>query len=291
MSATRPAEPTTTTDGDATLETETSPVHEDETLRAKLTRTALPAAFIASLFVAWEMWVRIADLPDYLLPAPSEIVRQLVTSWSAGLDTDTLVTATEAIIGFTGGCLLGFVLAIAITYSKVLERMIYPIIVSSQATPKIALAPLFVVWLGFGMTPKVMITILLVFFPIVITTAQGLKSVDPSLLELLRSVSASKWQIFKKVRLPHALPYIVSGMKIAITLAVIGAVVGEWVGANEGLGYRILYAKSQLQTTLTFAAIAILVLMGIALFLTVSIVGKLITPWTRADDQQVIGGL
>lgn len=268
-----------------------APAVGGEGFAARASRFALPAAFIVSLIFAWEMWVRIAELPDFLLPAPTEIVRQLIQSWSAGLRTDAWVTLSEALIGYSGGVLLGFVLAVAITYSKILERIIWPIIVASQATPKIALAPLFVVWLGFGMAPKVMVTILLVFFPIVVTTAQGLKSVDPSLLQLLRSVSASQWQIFRKVRLPNALPYIVSGMKISITLAVIGAVVGEWVGANEGLGYRILYAKSQLQTTLTFAAIAILIVMGVLLFLAVTLLGKLLTPWMQEDEQQVVGGL
>lgn len=260
-------------------------------LRQKAAQTALPAAFIVSVIVTWEVWVRTAEVPQFLLPAPTDIFDTLVASWGTGLATDARITLLEALIGFTGGCLLGFVLAIAITYSKILERMIYPIIVSAQATPKIALAPLFVVWLGFGMAPKVMVTILLVFFPIVITTAHGLKSVDPSLLELLRSVSANRWQIFRKVRLPNALPHVFSGMKIAITLAVIGAVVGEWVGANAGLGYRIIYAKSQLQTTLTFAAIAVLIAMGIVLFIAVSVLGNVLTPWTSEDEQQMFGGL
>lgn len=259
-------------------------------LGTQLAQTVLPAAFIATVFIAWELWVRLASLPDYLLPSPSEIVGVLASNWTSTLARDTWVTLSEALIGFTGGCLFGFTLAIAITYSKILERTIYPLIVASQATPKIALAPLFVVWLGFGIAPKIMVTILLVFFPIVVTTAQGLKSVDPSLLELLRSVSATKWQIFRKVRLPHALPYIASGMKIAITLALIGAVVGEWVGANEGLGYRIIYAKSQLQTPLTFAAIAILVVVGVILFTLVSLLGRAMTPW-KEEDQPMVGGM
>jgi NitT/TauT family transport system permease protein len=250
----------------------------------------LPVALITGLIVVWEIWVKVGDVSAYLLPAPSEIWGEMTSSWRF-LARHGWVTLQEALVGFSLGVVLGFALAIGIAYSRLLERTLYPVIVASQAVPKIALAPLFVVWLGFGMAPKVLITALLVFFPIVVTSAAGLTSVDPSLLELLRSVNATHWQIFKKVRLPHALPQVVSGLKIGITLAVVGAVVGEWVGANEGLGYQVIYAQSQLQTLLTFASIAILVAMGVVLFLVVDALGRLLMPWNRGAERNIVSGL
>ena len=249
----------------------------------RVARLVVPLAILAALVGAWQLWVMWAHVRSFLLPTPGAIIKELYHQWSPTLAKQTWVTFEETILGFLGGCALGFVLALAIAYSRIAERVLYPPIVASQAVPKIAIAPLFVVWLGFGIAPKVVVTILLVFFPIVVTSAQGLMSVDPDLVELLRSVGASEWAIFRRVRLPYALPQIVSGMKIGVTLAVVGAVVGEWVGANAGLGYLILYSQSQLQTTTTFAAIAILVVMGIVLFLAVDVLEKLLVPWARAE--------
>ena len=257
----------------------------------KAVDAALPMSLLAALIIGWEVFARVAEVREFLLPAPSVIWTELVVVWPVSLRWHAWVTFQEAAAGFVLGCVLGFVLAVGIAYSKFLERTIYPLIVASQAVPKIALAPLFVVWLGFGMEPKILVTVLLVFFPIVVTTVQGLMSVDPNLLQLMQSVSANSWQVFRKVRLPHALPYLVSGMKIGVTLAVVGAVVGEWVGANEGLGYQVVYAQSQLQTPRVFAAIALLVAMGVLFFSAVSILGKLMTPWTREDETRINTGL
>lgn len=253
--------------------------------RQRIGHVLLPIGVLVLLVVLWQVWVTTAGIKQFLLPAPTQIARELYGSWSSTLAPDTWITLQETLAGFALGCVLGFLLAVAITYSRFLERILYPPIVASQAVPKLAIAPLFVVWLGFGILPKIVVTITLVFFPIVVTAAQGLMSVDRNLLELLRSVNASPWQAFRKVRLPHALPAIMSGMKIGMTLAVIGAVVGEWVGANAGLGYRVLYAQSQLQTPLTFAAIVILVAMGIVLFMLVDLLGRLLTPWSNEARQ------
>jgi NitT/TauT family transport system permease protein len=159
--------------------------------------------------------------------------------------------------------------------------MLYPLIVGSQAVPKIAVAPLFVLWFGFGVTPKIVVVVLLVFFPVVVTTAEGLMSVDRNLIDLLRSVNASQLQVFWKVRLPHALPQVMAGLKIGVALAVVGAVIGEWAGADHGLGYMILFAQSQLDTSLSFACITILVVMSVVLFAVVDAIGRLVTPWQR----------
>jgi NitT/TauT family transport system permease protein len=253
-------------------------------LRRSFARTIVPLLALAFIVLLWQLWVDLAHIKEFLLPSPTAIAQELAASWSSILAQDTWVTLQETLAGFGLGAVLGFVLAIGITYSRFLERVLYPLIVASQAVPKVAVAPLFVVWLGFGIWPKIAVTMTLVFFPIVVTAAQGLMSVDTGLLELLRSVDANPWQTFRKVRLPHALPSIMSGMKIGMTLAVVGAVVGEWVGANAGLGYLILYAQSQLETRLTFAAIAVLVVMGVVLFMLVDLLGRLITPWSSSDQ-------
>lgn len=253
--------------------------------RRRIGHVLLPVLALVVLVAAWQLWVQLGNIKEFLLPSPADIAHELYASWSSILAPNAWVTLQETLIGFALGCLLGFILAVGITYSRFLERVLYPPIVASQAVPKLAIAPLFVVWLGFGMLPKIVVTILLVFFPIVVTAAQGLRSVDASLLELLRSVSANGWQVFWKVRLPHALPAIMSGMKIGMTLAVIGAVVGEWVGANAGLGYLVLYSQSQLNTRLTFAAIIILVVMGLVLFALVDLLGRVLTPWSNEAQQ------
>jgi NitT/TauT family transport system permease protein len=185
----------------------------------------------------------------------------------------------ETVVGFVIGVAVGVGLAIPITYSMVARNALYPLIVASQAVPKVAIAPLLVVWLGLGVTPKLAVVALMVFFPVVVTAAEGFSSVDRNLLDLLRSVHASEWQIFRRVRLPHAMPQLFSGLKIGITLAVVGAVVGEWVGADSGLGYLILHANTLLDTTLLYAALAVLVAMGVVLFILVEIAERLLLPW------------
>lgn len=243
-------------------------------------RALLPAMFMLLCVAAWQASVALLHISTFVLPAPTLIVARIVKSWPEILP-NAVVTVEETLIGFALGAVIGFVLALLIAYSRLFERMLYPLIVASQAVPKIAVAPLFILWFGFGIWPKVVVTILLVFFPVVVTSAEGLMSVDRNLIDLLRSVSASPWQVFVKVRLPHALPQVLAGLKIAIALAVVGAVVGEWVGADKGLGYLIIFANSQLDTTLSFAAITILVVVGVVLFMAVDLIGRLVTPWAQ----------
>lgn len=244
-------------------------------------RAVLPFGFLLLCVAAWEAAVVLLRVNAFVLPAPTVIFARIVRSWPEIL-SNTVVTVQETLLGFVLGALIGFILALLIAYSRLFEQMLYPLLVASQAVPKIAIAPLFVLWFGFGIWPKVVVTVLLVFFPVVVTTAEGLMSVDRNLIDLLRSVSANPWQVFIKVRLPHALPQIMAGLKIAITLAVVGAVVGEWVGADRGLGYLIIFANSQLDTTLSFAAITVLVVIGVVLFVVVDLIGRLLTPWHQA---------
>lgn len=240
----------------------------------------LPAGFLLLLVVIWELAAMYTDVPEYILPAPTAIVGRLFQSWSV-LGNATWVTTTEILIGFGVGVALGIALAIPIAYSDLVRNTLYPLIVASQAVPKIAVAPLLVLWLGFDLTPKVVVTALMVFFPVTVTAAEGLSSVDPNLLDLLKSVNASRTQIFFRIRFPHALPQIFAGLKIGITLAVVGAVVGEWVGADSGLGYLLVYANTLLDSTLLFAALLLLIALGVVLFLIVGVLERVLLPWHR----------
>ena len=246
--------------------------------------TLLPAGFVTLLLIVWELVTRLTDaVPNYLLPAPTAVVSRMIDTpevlWSA-----TRVTFVEVALGFVAGVVIGLALALPIAYSAAVRSTLYPLIVASQAVPKIAIGPLLVLWLGLGMMPKLAIVALMVFFPVVVTAAEGFSSVDRNLLDLLRSVDAGRWQIFRRVRLPHALPQIFSGLKIGITLAVVGAVVGEWIGADNGLGYLLLQANTQLDSTLLFAALFLLVLLGVVLFILVELAERLLLPWRESSS-------
>jgi NitT/TauT family transport system permease protein len=273
----------------ATVERRPQPLGAEEELRRpgvlrRWSTVLLPTLLILGLVVIWQLVTAYTDLFEpYILPKPTDILERIWDSpgllWEA-----TRVTLVEVVVGFAIGTAVGIALAVPITYSRTFRNTVYPLIVASQAVPKIAIAPLLVVWLGFGIAPKLAVVALMVFFPVVVTAAEGFGSVDRSLLDLLRSVHASQWQIFRRVRMPHALPHIFSGLKIGITLAVVGAVVGEWVGSDSGLGYLILHANTLLDTTLLYAALVILVLMGIVLFVLVELAERLLLPWRESTD-------
>jgi NitT/TauT family transport system permease protein len=250
-------------------------------------QTVFPVVFLASLVAIWEAAARFTDVPQYILPAPTAIAERMVRSWALLWD-HSLVTLTEIGIGFALGVILGLALAIPIAYSTIVRNTLYPVIVASQAVPKIAIAPLLVLWLGFDIWPKIVVTALMVFFPVTVTAAEGFSSVDRNLLDLLKSVHANQTQIFFKIRFPHALPHIFSGLKIGITLAVVGAVVGEWVGADSGLGYLLVYANTLLDSTLLFASLILLIVIGVVLFIMVGILERLLLPWHR-DESTYLG--
>jgi NitT/TauT family transport system permease protein len=244
----------------------------------------LPAVLsLVFLALVWEAACRLLDIPEYLLPAPSTIWSTLVSAWPV-LIFHTWVTLQETIYGFVAGTVLGLTLALLITYSPMLSKTLYTLIVASQVVPKIAIAPLLIIWFGYGMMPKVAVTALLAFFPVVIAAVTGLLAVSPDTINVLRSVAASRSQIFFKVMFPNSLPYLFSGLKIAITLSVVGALVGEWVGADSGLGYLIQIANSQIDTPLMFAAFAVLVVIGIGLFAIVALLEWVLMPWHQKVD-------
>jgi NitT/TauT family transport system permease protein len=204
-----------------------------------------PIISLLLCILLWDLAVRYLRLPPYLIPPPSAVARVFVERF-AYLIGHTWVTTVETVLGFVASVAIGVPLALAIVWSRLVERTLYPILVLSQAVPKVALAPLLLVWIGFGLTTKVVVAVLVAFFPIVISLVVGLRGVPGEMIELGRSMGLGPVQMFLKIRLPHALPSLFGGLKVAITLAVVGAVVGEFVGADRGLGYVILLASGQL---------------------------------------------
>jgi ABC-type nitrate/sulfonate/bicarbonate transport system permease component len=239
---------------------------------------------LVGLLAAWEAWVRLGDVPRWQLPAPSIIARELVNSWGL-LWENTLITLQEVILGFLAALVTGLLLAAGIAYSRVLERSLYPLVIASQTIPIIAIAPLLLIWVGYGITPKVIVVALISFFPISVNTVDGLRSVDPDMLNMMRTLGASRWQIFTKLQVPASLPQMFTGIKIGIAVSVIGAVIGEWVGASAGLGYLMTYSQPLFLTARVFAAIVVLSAMGIGLFLLTSLVERLMLPWYYTEKR------
>ena len=249
-------------------------------------RLILPSLTLVVLVIAWQIAVNLLQIPAFILPAPTEV-------WEAGVNNAAMllhhgaITTGATLAGFALSVMVGIPLAILIVSSRTLEGIIYPLLVSSQMVPKVAIAPLFVVWFGFGETPKILIAFLIAFFPVVIDAVVGLESPDSELLQLLRSMGASKQDMFRKVRLPHAIPNIFGGFKVAITLAVVGTIVGEFVASNSGIGYLLLVATGSMNTALLFAGIVILTVIGVILFYSVEILERIVSPWhvrTRGDE-------
>ena len=246
---------------------------------------APPLLLIAVALGAWEGAVRLADVPRWLLPAPSAIGAELGSSYSLLL-RHTLVTVEEILLGFGLALGSGVVLAVAIAYSRVLERSVYPFVIASQTIPIIVIAPLLLIWVGYGILPKVIVVALIAFFPIVVNAVDGLKSVDRDVVNLMRTLGASRWQIFTKVQVPTSLPFLFSGVKVAVAVSVIGAVIGEWVGSSAGLGYLMVHSVPQFLTARVFAAIVILSLVGVGLFALVGVSQRYLLPWSRADHKR-----
>jgi len=239
---------------------------------ALVLNTARVAVLVAAL-VVWHL-ASLATSP-LILPGPISVATQLVRSWGVIL-TNLWVTLGEIGLGFAAGSAIGVVIGTAIAHSRRLERILRPYIATSQAVPKAALAPLFVLWLGFGVGPKVTIAALISFFPLLENTIVGLRRVDPDALKLFASLGASPWQVFVKLRLPHGLPYILTGLKVGIVFATVGAVIAEFVTSNRGLGALIMQAQGNFDTRLMFAVIIVLTVMGVVLYEILQLVER----WT-----------
>ena len=244
----------------------------------------LPLATLAVLVLLWELATRLFDWPIWLVPGPDDVGRALFDNRSL-LPRHFRVTLVETVGGFALAIAVGIPLAVAIASSRLLERTIYPVLLGLNAVPKIAIAPILVLWMGFGYGPKIVVTFLLCIFPIVISTATGLKSTPPELVELVRSLDASSLELFRRVRFPSALPHIFVGLKVAISLAVIGAVIGEFVGAEAGLGHVIIASGSNIDTSLAFGAMVLLGVLSVALFYALVGLERLLVPWARYEER------
>ena len=236
-------------------------------------RIVLPGVTLILMVVIWQLVSVIWRIPQYILPRPGSVAISVGDNWSLLL-RQARVTLEETLLGFVLALAVGVLLSVVMMLWQPVQDALYPLVVLTQVIPKVAIAPLVVIYLGFGQSPKVFLAFVIAFFPVVINTTLGLKSVAPELIELMASLGASRWQIMVKVRLRRALPYVIEGSKVTITLAVIGAVVGEFNSGSEGLGYLIQYASSNIDTALAYAALFVLVVMGIVLFEVLDIFGR-----------------
>lgn len=249
------------------------------------THWTLPALLILLGLIAWEVLVRVSDTPAWFLPPPSAIGRVLLADWSL-IAGHTRITVVEVLIGFACSFLLGVAVAVAVAASRIVERTVYPLVIASQAIPIIALAPILLIWFGYGLLPKVIVVVLFCFFPIAVNTVDGLRAVDSELIDLLRSMGARPGQIFRIVRLPAALPYLFSGTRVAAAVSVVGALIGEWIGSSAGLGYFMVRSASQFRTDRVFAAVVVAAVLGVLLFGAVALTERLSLPWHRDDWRQ-----
>jgi len=248
------------------------------TLRRLATEATVPTATVVGALALWEAATHVLGIPRFIMPPPSAILAE-GWEWRYRFLGHTWVTLYETLGGFALSIVVGVPLAVLIVYSPALRRALYPLIVLTQSVPKIAIAPVLLLVLGHGEIPKIIVAFLVAFFPVVVDTATGLAATPPELLDLSRSYRASAFKTFMKVRLPMAMPFFFAGAKVAITLSVIGAVVGEFVGSDQGLGYVILSATSYWKTELAFSSMILLSVMAIVLFGAVSLVERLVCPW------------
>jgi ABC-type nitrate/sulfonate/bicarbonate transport system permease component len=270
-----------------------SPVPETQVgasgLRAGLRSVRLyapPLVLILSLLTIWQLGTSVMQIPKWLLPSPVQILEAGIEARGL-LGPHTWQTLKETWLGLGLALAVGLGLALVVDSSSLLRRTIYPLLVTSQTVPILALAPLLIIWFGYGIVPKVIVVALVCFFPIVVSTADGLRVADPDLIALLRAMGASGRQIFLKVRVPGALPSFFSGLKIAITYSVVGAVIGEWVGASQGLGIFMIRSSKNFLTDRVFAAIAVTSLVSIVMFGVVMLLERSLLPWYFARREEV----
>jgi NitT/TauT family transport system permease protein len=240
-----------------------------------LSRTVLAVLAHLALLAAWYLFVSIGDVPKYVMPSPQATVRALFEeNYNWWLNTG--VTALEIFVGYFLALAVGVTLALLFTWSQTLEAFFMPLLVSLNMIPKVALGPLIIVWFKYGMLPNSMMAFSIAVFPILLTTARGLRETEPELLDLVRALRGSRWQVFTKIQLPGALPYIFSGMKVGAILAVAGAIVGEFLSSDKGLGYLMLQVQVTLDTPAMFMAVILITLIGVALYGSVLLLERLL---------------
>lgn len=241
------------------------------------------------LFLVWEISVHVFRVHEYILPPPSQVMSALVRNWQPVL-TSAGTTSLEIVAGYVLAIVVSIPLAIGIVFSRAMEETVYPVVVFLQIIPKIAVAPLFIIWFGFGFTPKLLLVFLLSFFPIVVSSIAGFKSIDPEIMDFARSTGAGGLRLFAKIRLPHALPEIFTGLKVGAALSATAAVVAEFVASDRGLGYLLLQYNGDLDTPMVFATIILLSLIGLAIYYAVEFIERCAIPWhaSQAPAQQTL---
>ena len=252
-------------------------------MRASL-RWVVSLAIVAGLVLVWQGVVVFYDIPHWKLPAPLEVAKELW--YSKGLlASHTWITVQEMLLGLLAALAAGLFLATVINMSRTLARVVYPVIIAAETFPIIIMAPLLLIWVGYGIEHKVIVVALIAFFPVVINTADGLRSADPDLLNLMRTMGANRWQLFTKVQIPNALPFMFSGIKLAATVSVIGAVIGEWVGSSEGLGYLAMLSKGKFLFDRVYAVTFLFSLLGMSMFVLVGLLERLMLPWYHSHKR------
>jgi NitT/TauT family transport system permease protein len=236
-----------------------------------------------AVLVLWEAASRLLKLPEFVLPPPTAILAVLIQH-QRDLSNAAYVTAMEVLYGFVLSAVIGAAVALLIARFARFGRALYPLVVLFQTVPKVALAPLFILWFGFDLAPKVMLIVVIAFFPVAINMLVGLQTVDPNLIALMRSVGASRNEILRRIQVPHSLPYLMAGLKVAVTFAVIGAIVGEFAGAQAGLGYMIQFASTQMQTSLVFAALVEVSVLGLLFYYVIEWLEKRYINWVPSAN-------
>jgi NitT/TauT family transport system permease protein len=255
------------------------------------TRTA-SVVLLLVLLCSWEFGVRYFNVPKFLLPPLSDVVTAMYDGLAKPLGArdgfwyHTFITSSEILLGFALGSLIGLALAMVFSELDVLERLLHPYIAALQSLPKVAVAPIIITWMGFGMGSKVAIVCLITFFPVFVTSLAGFKAIDSDRIDLLRSLSATRWQIFTKAKFPAALPYIFAGLDMAAAFSVVGAVVGEFIGAQAGLGVLILQLEGKLDTGGSFAVFILLSTLGIALTAAIRAIRRKVLGWMPTDESR-----
>jgi NitT/TauT family transport system permease protein len=249
----------------------------DAAFESKLGRYSLGVIAHLLVLAVWYLFVRFGEVPKFVMPGPADTLAALLVP-DYGWWANTLVTATEIYGGYAFALVVGVLLALAFTWSKTFESLMLPVLVTLNMIPKVALGPLIIVWFKYGVFPNSMIAFSIAVFPILLTTARGLREIEPELLDLVRSLRGSRWQLFTKVQLPGALPYVFSGMKVGAILAVAGAIVGEFLGSDRGLGYLMLQVQVTLDTPAMFMAVILITLIGVLLYGLVMLLEHLLVP-------------
>jgi len=259
-------------------------------LRARILSAWLPAAVFVLLIALWESVARLALVDPMVLPAPSDIAANFVDGFRSGIYTKNLqITLVQAFSGFALACVLGIGIGSIASFSERFSRALQPILIAVEATPKIALAPLIIVWFGYGIGSKIVLAGAIAFFPVFISTTAGLRAAEPGRLDVLRALGASRFQLFRMVALPSAVPHIFAGINVAVVLALLGTIVGEFMGAKEGLGTLILYANGNLDTARVFSILLVLAATGLVLHWIIGAIRRRLLFWDASRAEAYTG--